>query len=69
MASETTRKAAAFARFVERHRRSPGMTIEDTFYDQACMALCICNHSSWVRISPNDKCWDKVCPSEEEPHV
>ena len=36
------------------------MTIQDTFYDQACAALGICNHSSWTRIDPNDERWDGI---------
>ena len=57
---EETKKARAFARFARTHRASPGMTIEDTFYDQACMALGICNHSTWMRLDPNDNRWDDI---------
>ena len=67
MAIDTTRKAAAFARFSARHTRHTDKYLRDHFYDHACYALGICNHSTWVRLDANDKCWDKVCPSEEVP--
>ena len=62
MAEPATRKALAFARFAARWPRYKGRRLQDFFYDQACAALGICNHSTWVRISPNDPRWDKICP-------
>ena len=35
------------------------MRLTDSFYDQACFALGICNHSSWVKIGPDDPRWDE----------
>ena len=56
-----TRKARAFARFAAAHPHiKDGPKLNDAFYDQACFALGICNHSSWVRMDVNDKRWDKV---------
>lgn len=66
MANNITRKAAAFGRFVTKHQRHTNKWLQDNFYDQACHALGICNYSTWVRLDPNNECWDKVF-AEGEP--
>ena len=54
-----TRKGRALARFAAKHPHLDGMRLTDSFYDQACFALGICNHSSWVKIGPDDPRWDE----------
>lgn len=55
-----TRKGRALARFAANHPRLDGMSLTDDFYDQACLALGICNHSSWAGIEPDDPRWDEL---------
>jgi hypothetical protein len=64
--SEITRKAAAFGRFVTKHQRNTNKWLQDNFYDQACLALGICNYSTWVRFDPNDERWDGVFKESDD---
>lgn len=60
MASEITRKCAAFRRFAEAHPRYHGGFLADCFYDVACAEMGINNISTYQRIDPNDPRWDKI---------